>query len=341
MVKKVSKHNTKNEILDAYESLMNKIKEDKDADLKSNKEKEDKLKKVTESANLTEDKIVKDIANLKINLNVSLDEVENALSQERKKLARLQEAIKSETQYLEDIYEIKVTTDSLAALIQAHKEKKQSFEEEMTQKKTAFDLEISEEKQQWAKEQKERDLSQKENEEHLKKQRKREEEDYQYNQKIARKKDQDAYEAKKTVQEKELTEKKAAVEKDLAEREQNIAVRERELNEYKVRVEAFPAELEKAVKDTEKSISEKMKQQYQYEKELTKREMEGEIRLLKQTIASLEHKIKEQDGLVGQLTQKSDNAGMQVKEIALKALEGASFQRYSNASSQEKKEQKE
>lgn len=339
MTKTVTKNNTKNEILDAYQSLMDKMNEKESDNLKASKETEEKQKKVNEAADLSEDKIVRDIANLKINLNASLDEVESALSLERKKLSRLQEAISSETQYLDDIYEIKVNTDSLAVLIQANKEKKLAFEEEMNQKKLAFENEISEKKQQWTKEQKEKEQNQKESEEQLKKQRKREEDDYAYNLQLARKKDDDIYETKKTAQEKELTEKRATVEKDLNEREHNVVEREKELNEYKARVEAFPTEMAKAVKDTQKEITEKLEQQYQYERQLTQKDMEGEIKLLKQTIVSLENKIKEQEVLVRQLTQKTDTAGTQVKEIALKALEGASYQRYSNAS-QDRKEQK-
>jgi hypothetical protein len=41
----------------------------------------------------------------------------------------------------------------------------------------------------------------------------------------------------------------------------------------------------------------------------------------------LESKIGEQDDLIKQLTQKANEAGLQVQSIAIKAIEGASSQR--------------
>ena len=41
----------------------------------------------------------------------------------------------------------------------------------------------------------------------------------------------------------------------------------------------------------------------------------------------MEAKIKEQEDLIAQLTRKSDEAGVKVENIALKAIEGASNQR--------------
>ena len=44
-------------------------------------------------------------------------------------------------------------------------------------------------------------------------------------------------------------------------------------------------------------------------------------------VSSLEAKIKEHEELIRQLSQKASDAGLQVQEIALKAIEGASTQR--------------
>jgi len=55
--------------------------------------------------------------------------------------------------------------------------------------------------------------------------------------------------------------------------------------------------------------------------------MDGERKLGAQIIASPESKIREQDDLIRQRTQKTNDAGMQVQSIAIKAIEGASMQR--------------
>jgi hypothetical protein len=63
------------------------------------------------------------------------------------------------------------------------------------------------------------------------------------------------------------------------------------------------------------------------ESELTLREIDGERKLNKQMVLSLETKIKEQQEQIRQLTQKANEAGLQIQSIAVKAIEGASGQR--------------
>ena len=55
--------------------------------------------------------------------------------------------------------------------------------------------------------------------------------------------------------------------------------------------------------------------------------MGSEQQLNDQTISALEGKIQEQDELIQQMTRKMDEAGIQVQNIAVKAIEGASTQR--------------
>ena len=55
---------------------------------------------------------------------------------------------------------------------------------------------------------------------------------------------------------------------------------------------------------------------------MASKEIEGERKLKEQIINSLEAKIKEQETLIKQLTSKNDDAIKQVKDIAVKALEG-------------------
>ncbi len=93
------------------------------------------------------------------------------------------------------------------------------------------------------------------------------------------------------------------------------------------RVESLQKELEKAVKDTEKTITERLTFTYKHEAGLAAKEIEGERKLYQQKVSALEMKIKEQEELIKQLTQKTNEAGLQVQNIAIKAIEGASQQR--------------
>lgn len=323
----VSGKSTKNEILKAYNELLAKIKYEKPLDRQEEGKKEKEGRIVKDASQNSTEKIVKGLAEIKLEIGNSLDTLEERLISEFKKLTELQQAIEIEQKDLENIHEIKVCADGLAALLQAQKEKRLQFEREMEEKKNIFETEMAQKRLQWKKEQDDFELSRKEKDLRLKKEREREEEEYTYALQLKRKKDNDSYEAKRSALEKELNEKRATVERELSDREAFLSSKEKELEDLKAQVAEFPKQLEKAIKDTEKSVMEKLEFTYKHQAELAAKEIEGERKLNKQLISALEAKIKEQDEYISQLTQKADQAGKQVQNIAIKAIEGASSQR--------------
>lgn len=341
MEQKPSMTNTKAEILAAYTELMKKKEAENSKHPKEEKAEKQKEETVKTATALSAEGIVKGLADMKLNISVSIDKIEDTLLHEFQKLEKLQQAIGYESAYLEELYGIKANADSLAILLTANKEKKQAFETDMEQRKTIFDEIMQEKKQGWDKEQKEREQKWKEEESDRKKVISREEEEYKYAKTLNRKKEEDEYQAKKTAQEKELVEKKQTVEKALEEREKNVAAKEQELESLRNQVTAFPATLEKEIAGARKQLEEQLTTRYQFEKELFAKEMQGENKLLQQTISSLQSKIKEQDSLITSLNEKTNTASSQVQTIAMKALDSAASLRYSSLGSPEKREEKE
>lgn len=327
MTKTISDKNTKTEILEAYNDMLEKIKEQKAMDAKAVKKEVEEREIVKKASQHSVEGIVKNLADLKLEIIKSMDNLGERLIAEYKKLTELQQAIEVEAKTIEDINNIKVEAESLTALIAAQRDKRAAFETEMEQKKTDFDGDMAQKKVLWKKEQDDFEFAKKEREVQSRKERQREEEDYLYNLQLKRKKETDVYEEKKAGLEKGLTEKKAAFEKEYTEREANLSAREKEFTDLKTRAELFPKELEKAIKDTEKSVTERLNFTHSHEAELAVKEMEGDRRLYQQKIEALELKIREQDDLIKQLTQKANEAGLQVQSIAIKAIEGASSQR--------------
>ena len=321
MVDQITEKNTKSQILQAYNEAVMKLKELKQEDRKSIKKKEEETKIVKEASDNSVEKIVNGISRAKIDIMNSLDEVSEKLTSEFRKLDDLQNAIKLETGYLEEIYEIKANADSLSALLLAQKEKKTNFDTEIESKRTAFEEEMLQKKLQWKLEQENYESLKKERDIQLKKNREREEEEYNYNLQLQRKKDTDIYNEQKDKLENELMNKRSATEKELNEREVSIAARENELTQLKLKVEQFPKELEEAISKTEKSVGERIEQKFKHQSELAQKEMDGERNLNKQIINSLESKIKEQAEQIKQLTQKVNDSGQQVQSIAIKAIE--------------------
>ncbi len=138
------------------------------------------------------------------------------------------------------------------------------------------------------------------------------------------KKEADLYEEKKLKLEKDLAEKKQLFEKEIAGREANIKETEIELKELRNRNIAFPGELEKAIASSVKAATEKLQTEFRFEKELTAKQTEGELRLKDQIVETLKNKIKDMEATIKELSQKTVTADANVKDIAIKAIESSS-----------------
>jgi hypothetical protein len=328
MTDEISAKNTKNEILDAYHEVLQKFKEVKKVTKQEQRITEEKKEIVEIASKQTTDDIVKNLAELKLSLVKSLEEIEEKLLSNHKQLTTLQQAIQIQTKDLAEIHEIKVNADTLSALLVAQREKSTAFEKEMKDRQQSFDQEIIQKRVLWKKEQDEFELARKEQEAQAKKTRLREEEEYTYQRDLLRQKERDQYEAEKQSLEKELTIKRIGLEKEFEEREAKIASQEQEFKLLKEKAEKFPAELQKAVQETDKSVTERLKFKYDYETKLAQKEVEGEKKLYQQMIAALEAKVAHLEAQAKHLSDKTNQANLQVQDIAVKAIEGASRQRY-------------
>ncbi len=125
--------------------------------------------------------------------------------------------------------------------------------------------------------------------------------------------------------EKDLVDKKSAFEKEFAERETLIKSAENELADLRKQAAQFQSQLDKAVQQAEKSLKEKLDLEFSHQSELSVQKAESEQKLKDQTIISLRDKIKEQDLLIRQLTEKTSSAESSMKEIAIKALDSSTM----------------
>lgn len=306
MEPQVTSQNTKKQILEAYNELLEKIQEEEKAPEQEKKEKSEKAI-VEKAGKHSPDKIYESISSLKSTVNNTLEDAESKMKQVFEEFENLKNAVEIEKKQLEEVYQISANADSLNALLQAQKKKKETFEEEMEQKKV-----------QWEEEQQEKE-----------KQRQREEEEYQYNLTKKRQKEQDAYEEKKEKQEKELKEKKVAFEAEISEREARVKATEEELAELRTKTAEFPGILEKEIEKARKETAERLKKEFEFEKKLEESNNNADLKLKGQVIESLKEKNKELQQSLGQLSQKAVTAEEGLKEIAMKALESPSKERFS------------
>ena len=324
---KITAKSTRNEILEAYHAVLKKLEEQKQVKPQEEKTRAEQKQIVTEAHGNTMESVVKSLADLKLAIGKSLDELESQLLSESRRLATMRQAVEIETKNLQEIHQIQAEANSLAALIEAQKEQQRNFDIESQTKADALESEISHKRQQWKKEQDDFERIRKERDEQVKKERAREEEEYTYTLKLQRKKDEDDYASRKAALDKALAEQRTSFEKSWAERESVLAAREQELAGLRERAEAFPLELEKSAKQVETMTAQRLKTEHQFEKQLLTKESEADRRLKEQMIASLEAKIQQQEALINQLSRKADEAGLSVQNIALKALDSGALRR--------------
>ena len=143
MESNVTVKNTKNQILDAYNDLLQKLQVQRTEEPKKVQEQKKKEELVGSAKLLSNEGIVKGIADLKVNLSSALDQLGDSYITEYKKFEELQQAINVEKQNLEDLYQLSANTDSLAVMLLAQKEKREQFEIEMNERKLVLTEKIN------------------------------------------------------------------------------------------------------------------------------------------------------------------------------------------------------
>src|SRR3989304_8945262 len=222
--KKLTLSNTKQEMLEAYQSVSKQLEAQREAELKPEKRLEEKKAKevIQVAESLSSEGVAREIGNLKIETSKTLAQISDRLEEEVNKFRAIQSAIVLKEKELQELYEIERSAVTLAALIESQNQKRESFESEMTEKKEALSQEIEvlraereKEKNDYEAEIKERDIAEK-------KRRDREKEEYgdsfKWEQRLAK----DKFEDEKAKSEKEIQVKRVQMENELKEREKAI-----------------------------------------------------------------------------------------------------------------------
>jgi hypothetical protein len=324
--KKLSDKSTKQEMLEAYQTLARQLEEKRAADLAPERHLEEKR---TEEAlkvavAIDPEGIDRDIGALKAEIGKMLAGVSDRLAAESGKFRGVQKAVAGKERELQELYGIEKAAVSLAALIEAHHQKQSEFESRIAREREELEGEIEARRAAWEQEKKSHEAELKERDATEKKARDREREDFTYAFKRDQQTIKDKLNDEKTALEKEIKLKRETADKDLAEREKAIADRERELTELRAKAAAFPKELESAVSLAVKEISDKLKLEAKNREDLSRKEFEGERNVLMAKNEALEKSGKDLVAANAKLAQQLEAAYQKVQDIAEKTVEGTS-----------------
>lgn len=316
----ISTKSTKEQILAAYNEVLTKLSEKQVNTPQEQKKHEEEQKIIMKATNHSRDSIFTDLGTLKSSVIEQVDILSEQLLDEYKKLSDLREAIVLEQKHLNELYQINDTANTLSILLRTQAEQQEQFNLDMERKKYDFEQEITKQKAHWQQERIQLEQDYKEQKNVLEKTRKREEEEYNYILEIKRRKEIDEYNNEKDILKKELDDFKNL----LLKREADISEKENNYESLKAQVEKIPDYIKEAVDAAETALRNQMQQQYDYENQLKQKEYEGILKLNEQSINYLKDKIKNQEMLIKELTEKTDAATQQVQSIACRALETTS-----------------
>jgi hypothetical protein len=324
--KKLTLSNTKQEMLEAYQTVLKQLEAQRESELKPEKRLEEKKAKevIQVAESLSSEGIAKEISHLKIETGKTLAQISDRLEEEINKFKAVQSAIVLKERELQELYEIEKSAVTLAALVETQNQRRQAFELEMSEKKEALNQEIEALRAEREKEKKEYEEETKERDSLEKKKRDRDKEEYEYSFKREQKLTKDKFEDERAKLEKEVHLKKEQMEAELKLREKAVVEREEELNDLRKKIGAFPKEMETAVTRVIKDTTERLSLEAKNREELQKKEFMGEKNVLTTRIESLEKTVKEQSEQLARLSQQLEKAYQQVQDIAVKTIEGSS-----------------
>ena len=322
-VLEVSAKSTKEQILAAYNEVLTKLTEKQLSTPQEQKKQEEEQNIIKKTASHSPDNILTDLSNLKSKTIKQIDGLSEQLLSEFQKLANLRQAITIEQKHLEELYQINETANTLSALLQTQAEQKQQFKLDMELSRQNFEQEMATQKLQWQEQKSKLEQEYKERKELLEKIRKREEEEYGYALELKQRKEMDEYNDKKFSMEKELSDLKD----NLSKREADLLEKEKDYESLRLQVQQIPDKIKEAVTNNEKALEAKLLEQYEFATKLKQQEYDGILKLKEQSINYLEEKIRKQDDLIKELSEKADMATQQVQSIACRALD-TSAQRF-------------
>lgn len=326
---KLTLTNTKKELLDAYNQLVEKLEGRAGEELRPEKEKEERrTREVTAVAEvLATSRVSEAIGGIKTEITAALTDIAVKIEEQTDRFRKAKEAVAAKEKELAEIFEIEKSAYSLAALIEAQKQKRTAFEEEMAARRTDLEASIKSARAAWDQEQAEAKARAAEQREQQEKARKREQEEYDYLLKRDREQKTNALQDEISKLEKELHQKKnefenkvAAKEASLKERETAVAQQEKRIVALDIQVEKFPRELEEAVKKAVRETTERLSAEAAKNEELLRKTFEGEKNVLSTRIAALEQVAADQKKQIDLLASQLDKAYGKVQDIAVKAV---------------------
>lgn len=337
MEEKISMKSTKETMFQALKQANDKIKELEK--IKNNPQTEVAKKHQTEvlkeASKITEKK---DLNTYLSEMNTTITNTINsgieAYNKAMDNIAIVNESIQIKQKELEELYKVEKELLNFSVVVNAQMDQKEKFEKEFKETKEANLKELEDIKKQIieTKETLKNDSTQLK--QLIESERKKDEEEYQYNSKRKHKIDEDKWnddmEAKKKAFNLSLEKTKEELKKTeeaLNSREEALVEREKKMKEYEAQIEAMPTKIKEAVDKAVEEAEKSAKRSYNFETAILKKDFEGKIALLESKIETLQANSLKDNETIKELQGRLNDSYKEIKDMAAKSVEGASNQK--------------
>lgn len=303
MTTSLSAKSTKAELFAGFEEMREKYEElKKQAPESAEKRRPMEDAIVQKTLAYTPTSLENEMSELRRHIQKSLDDLLVKLAEESKKLQDLRETIEIEAARLKEIRNIELTANALDAMLADYDQKKKELETEWQNRKIKLEEEIAARKKDWE----------------------REQEEYAYNLKNSRRKEEDGYEAECAKKETAWEEKSVKKQKELEEREAYIAERQSELDVLRKTAEDLPAKLEQSAREAEERVAGSLNKEFATEKRIAEQEWKSEKNILETRISAMSETISRQSGEITSLKEAVNIANQQAQTLASTVIESVS-----------------
>ena len=279
------------------------------------------------AAGYTVDHIVRQSADVQLEVGAVLAQLEERLSGEATKLGELVTATEVAGRELAELRRIRVAADALAALQQEGRERVARLQTEHQARLDALNREQSAARRAWEREDAEFAAEERRQQEETARERQQEEADHSYRRERERQHDADAQHAADRAQERDLAERRLTLERDWREREAALQAGAEQFEQDRVKVEAFPAELEEAVKKAREEGIRQANADAKVRSDLLERDWEASKQSYDLHLDSLQAAVAAAEAQVAELQAQQQRVSEQTQNLATRAFTTASTSR--------------
>lgn len=268
--------------------------------------------------------VLTSIGALRGQVGSALGELTDKLAAQAERSLQLERAIELREKRLAELYEIEEAADALDKVADAWVQRREAAEAEFVARVAELEHEIGERRSAWVAEKTATEKRRAQEQAEGKQARQREETEYTYQRDRQRRLDQDQYEEQAAQLAKELAAAKSEAEAEMSTREARLGEAEAELDDLRGQVATFEQGVGQAVKAAVSAERKALGKDHEQQVALVALEREWENKMAHQKQAHLEALIAAQDTKLAAMSEELAATQRQVREIAEKAIEGAS-----------------